>query len=63
MSINGKNVVKELFEFYLSNTEELPEDMKIKIGTDGFSLHRVIADHIALMTDNYVLSEHSRLVH
>jgi dGTPase len=62
MSVNGKNVVKELFEFYLSNTGELPGDMKIKIGTDGFSLHRVIADHIALMTDNYVLSEHSRLV-
>ena len=62
MSVNGKNVVKELFEFYLSNTGELPEDMKIKIGTEGFSLHRVIADHIALMTDNYVLSEHSRLV-
>ncbi|MDD4527812.1 MAG: deoxyguanosinetriphosphate triphosphohydrolase [Candidatus Margulisbacteria bacterium] len=62
MSFKGKNVIKELFHYYLANSQDLPEEMRKKIGSEGFSLHRVIADHIALMTDNYVLSEHSRLV-
>lgn len=62
MSVKGKDVIKDLFGFYLNNPSELPSEMRSKIGLDGFSLHRVIADSIALMTDNYVMSEHSRLI-
>ncbi len=62
MSIKGRNIIKELFEFYLANIETLPVEMRNKIGQEGFSAHRVIADHIALMTDNYVISEHARLI-
>lgn len=61
-SVKGKEIIKELFVYYLSNPDELPSEMKNKIGLEGFTLHRIIGDSIALMTDNYVMSEHSRLI-
>ncbi len=59
-SVNGKTVIKDLFEYYLLHPEVIPADHLGRV--EDFSLHRVIADYIALMTDNYVLAEHKRLV-
>ncbi len=49
----------ELFEFWASEPEELPEAYFAEIKTEG--LARVIADYIAGMTDRFALDEYSKL--
>jgi dGTPase len=53
----AEEVVTELFEFWASNPEELPESYFAEIETEG--LARVVADYIAGMTDNYILLQYA----
>ena len=53
----AESVVTELFEFWMSDPEELPESYFAEIETEG--LPRVIADYIAGMTDNFILMQYA----
>ncbi len=51
----AEDVVTELFEYWASEPEELPEAYFAEIESEG--LARVIADYIAGMTDNFILMQ------
>jgi dGTPase len=51
--IKAEEVVTELFNFWVSHPEELPEAYVADIPGEG--LARVVADYIAGMTDNFIL--------
>ncbi len=61
MTINGKRLIRELYNAFVNNVEMLPsqEYEKVLLGDEP---RRIVADYIALMTDNYVTSEHGRLI-
>jgi dGTPase len=50
-------VVTELFDFWVSEPEELPEAYFAEIESEG--LARVVADYIAGMTDNFILLQYA----
>jgi len=51
----GKNMIKELFNFYLKNPEKVPAKYR-----DGEVLEVAIKDYIAGMTDKFLGSEVER---
>jgi dGTPase len=50
-------VVTELFDFWMSEPEELPESYFAEVESEG--LARVVADYIAGMTDNFILLQYA----
>jgi dGTPase len=55
----AEEVVTELFEFWVSEPEELPEAYFAEVETEG--LARVVADYIAGMTDNFILLQYAEV--
>jgi dGTPase len=55
----AEEVVTELFEFWMSEPDELPEGYWPEIKTEG--LARVVADYIAGMTDNFILLQYAEV--
>jgi len=53
----AEEVVKELFEYWVNEPEELPESYFAEIESEG--LARVVADYIAGMTDNFILLQYA----
>ena len=58
MSDKARRFVKDLFEIYLKNTEQLPPNFSNRVPQEGS--HRVICDYIAGMTDRFALDEYKR---
>jgi len=56
----AERIVTELFAFWTTHPEALPEQYQAKIREE--SLPRVICDYIAGMTDNYILDQYQKLV-
>jgi dGTPase len=54
-----KRIVRELFEYYLSNIGLLTGEYAKYIEQDG--VERAVADYISGMTDNYAVSEYMRI--
>lgn len=54
----GRHVITELYNYYTAHVDELPEDFKKNIETDG--AERVAADWIACMSDRYAISDYER---
>ena len=52
-------VIRALFDYYLRKPEEMPTEFFGNIEADG--LERVVADHIACMTDRYAIDDYKRL--
>ncbi|MEG0641769.1 MAG: deoxyguanosinetriphosphate triphosphohydrolase, partial [Clostridium sp.] len=50
------NIVKEMFEYYLSNPTKMPKEFISNIGKWG--IDTVVCDYIAGMTDRYAISEY-----
>ena len=66
MSANAKQIIKDLFDKFISNPTFLPDEHKeravIKKQIKGqIGLARVVADYIAGMTDRYAQMEHTRI--
>ncbi len=61
MTSKAQRFLKELFNVYLENPEQLPPSALERKSLD--SLHRVICDYIAGMTDRYALDEYKKLFH
>lgn len=55
----ASNVIKQLFDAYISDCMLLPESYQSKI--DNFGLHRVVADYVSGMTDRYAFRQYNRL--
>jgi len=59
MQAKAERVITEMFEAYVNEPTMLPVNVKGELSAD--SLHRVIADYIAGMTDRYALQEWEKL--
>ena len=63
MSQQGKQIVTDLFRFYLDNPAQLPDDWRPENdeAQDQQKLARGIADFVAGMTDRYAIDSHESL--
>jgi dGTPase len=59
LRFKSANIVRRLFEAFVSDTGLLPESYQEKIPSSG--LHRVVADYISGMTDRYAFRQYNRL--
>lgn len=59
MANKARRFIKEMFEVYISQPEQLPASFKARIKDEG--AHRVVCDYIAGMTDRYALNEYKKL--
>jgi dGTPase len=57
--IRAKQLLRELFHFYLKHPKEVGEQSRRQTRKAG--RHRVVCDYIAGMTDRYAIQEHRRL--
>ncbi|MBQ3109462.1 MAG: deoxyguanosinetriphosphate triphosphohydrolase [Clostridia bacterium] len=55
----GQHVVEALYKYYLEHISEVPEEFRRNLEEDG--AERVVADHIACMTDRYAITDYERL--
>ena len=60
MTSKARRVIKDLFEFYMTESSSLPENWFQRID-GGSNKAVVIADYIAGMTDRYALEEHRKI--
>ncbi|MFH2139131.1 MAG: deoxyguanosinetriphosphate triphosphohydrolase [Candidatus Omnitrophota bacterium] len=61
MSSKAKRFIKEMFEVYLENPEQLPNLPKENLNEK--QKYCLVCDHIAGMTDRYALDEYKKLFH
>ena len=57
----AEKLVEDLFEYYNSNIDRLPEDFLYLINEKGMDKERVVCDYIAGMTDNYAVETYKSL--
>jgi len=57
--IRAKQCLKDLFAYYLQHPREIARLTPKRLR--GISRHRAVCDHLAGMTDRYVIAEHQRL--
>ena len=55
-------LVKMLYEYYLENAEEMPEEFSEMIWQEKASKGRVVCDYIAGMTDRYAIAKLKELL-
>jgi len=58
--IRAKQCLKDLFAYYLQHPREIARLTPKRLR--GISRHRAVCDHLAGMTDRYVIAEHQRLL-
>jgi dGTPase len=61
MTVKACRVMRELFEAYMSEPNQLPPHIQARHYSGQESLARVVADYIAGMTDRFVFEEHRKL--
>jgi dGTPase len=66
MSVKGKKIISELFDFYFENPDCLPFDFSLAQTNIASSkskqqLATLICDYIAGMTDRFAIKEHSQI--
>ena len=59
MGDKAGRILRDLFESYVAEPEQLPPQYQDRIAQDG--THRVVCDYIAGMTDRFALDEHRKL--
>lgn len=59
MSNKARRFIKELFDVYISQPEQLPTSYQARMPKEG--PHKVVCDYIAGMTDRYALNEYKKL--
>ncbi len=55
----AKDMLKRLFEFYVTHPEALPEDFQPQLSFDG--MERTVCDYIAGMTDKYAVDKFTEI--
>ncbi len=61
MAEKAKRFVRDLFDAYVGNTDQLPPQYRARVTKDG--AHRAVADYVAGMTDRYAQDEYRKLFH
>ncbi len=61
MASKAEMVLTRLFEAYVREPRMLPPDTQQKIQKGDETMHRVICDYLAGMTDRYAIQEYNRL--
>jgi dGTPase len=59
MQIKAERIIRALFDAYIAEPRQLPYEEQAKL--ERRSLHRVVCDYIAGMTDRYALQEYAKL--
>jgi dGTPase len=59
MGDKAGRILRDLFESYVGEPQQLPPQYQDRIAADG--KHRVVCDYIAGMTDRFALDEHRKL--
>jgi len=59
MQIKAERILTALFEAYVAEPRQLPREEQAKL--EERSLHRVVCDYIAGMTDRYALQEYAKM--
>ena len=63
MTRRAQQIIRELFELYTQDIEQLPEDFARQAAEqEKPGQARVVADYVAGMTDRYAIAEHERLL-
>ncbi len=55
----AKDMLQQMFEYYISHPEALPEDFHPQLSFEG--LERTVCDYIAGMTDNYAVDKFTEI--
>ena len=55
----AKEMLKRLYEYYITHPEALPGDFQPQLSFDG--MERTVCDYIAGMTDNYAMDKFSEI--
>ena len=61
MQTKADRIIRALFSTFVEEPAQLPMETRAVISETDRTLHRVVCDHIAGMTDRYAISEHRRL--
>jgi dGTPase len=55
----AKDMLRKLYEYYITHPEALPEDFQPQLSFDG--MERTVCDYIAGMTDNYAVDKYTEI--
>ena len=55
----AKDILKRLYEYYVSHPDALPADFHPQLGFEG--IERTVCDYIAGMTDKYAVNKFSEI--
>ena len=55
----AKAMLQQLFEYYISHPDALPDDFQPQLSFDG--MERTVCDYIAGMTDNYAVKKYTEI--
>lgn len=55
----ARDMLKKLYEYYITHPEALPEDFQPQLSFDG--MERTVCDYIAGMTDNYAVDKYREI--
>jgi dGTPase len=61
MTQKAERILTALFEAYVAEPRQLPPHVTRRADEEGESMHRIIADYIAGMTDRFAVEEYKKL--
>ena len=53
----ARDILKQLYEYYISHPDKIPADFRPQLDFDG--MERTVCDYIAGMTDHYAITVYS----
>ncbi len=61
MAAKAERLLRALFDAYIAIPEQLPPEVQQRVAQGNYTLHRVVCDYLAGMTDRYAILEYNRL--
>lgn len=61
MAVKATRTLTQLFEAYINEPRQLPDEIQRRAASSVEGLHRVVCDYLAGMTDRYAIQEYRRL--
>ena len=57
----AKNMLAQVYQYYMEHTDELPDEYRLLVENEGESWERVVCDYVSGMTDGYAIDTYKRL--
>lgn len=57
----AKNMLSQIFHYYMEHTDELPQEYRHLAEEEDESWSRVVCDYVSGMTDGYAIDTYKRL--